>query len=163
MNLLTNSNPESLGKIYQTWAAGLDDLPDHAIQFGLSRAKDCTDYFSLPVFREMCKISAEDLGLKSANAAYIEACNMPLPWSHGNWSSAAVYHAAKETGTFELHNLTERECFPLFKSNYEAMCNRVMAGEQLDTPVQKALPETVPNPTSREEAKKHLSRLKEML
>ncbi len=148
---------------HRTFESDMSDLSEMELNTGMERSKDFTDYFTTPAFRELCRVTPNDLGLKQAKAAYIEACNMPLPWSHGNWSSAAVYHAAKETGTFELHNLTERECFPLFKSNYETMCARVMAGEQLDTPVQKALPETVPNPTSPEEAKKHLSRLKGML
>jgi hypothetical protein len=163
MKLLTDSNPETLGKIYQTWAAGLDDLPDHAIRMGMIRAKDFTDYFSLPAFRELCRVTPEDMGLKTAKAAYIEACNMPLPWERGNWSSGAVYAAARETGRHELHTSTEREIFPLFKSNYETMCARVLSGEALDRPVQKALPETVPNPTSPEVAKVRLAALKGML
>jgi hypothetical protein len=163
MNLLTNSNPEALSKIYQTWAAGLDDLPDAAIRFGLSRAKDCTDFFSLPVFRELCRVTAEDLGLLGPKQAYIEACNKPLPWERQTWSSPAVYRAAVETGRFQLHTMTERECFPLFKANYETMCDRVMNGENLEVPVRKMLPESVPNPTPPEVAKAHLSKFKEGL
>jgi hypothetical protein len=163
MKLLTDSSPESLGKIYQTWAAGLDDLPDAAIRMAMIRVRDFTGWLSLPAFREMCRVTPEDLGLKNAKGAYIEACNMPLPWEAGKWSSGAVFHAARETGRFELHTLTERECFPLFKTNYDAMCARVMAGENLDRSVQKALPETVPNPTTPEVAKTKLAALKGLL
>jgi hypothetical protein len=163
MKLLTDSNPETLGKIYQTWAAGLDDLPDQAIRMGMIRAKDFTDFFSLPAFRELCRVTAEDLGLLGPKQAYIEACNKPLPWERQTWSSPAVYRAAVETGRFQLHTMTERECYPLFKANYETMCDRVMNGETLDVPVRKMLPESVPNPTPHEVAKAHLSKFKEGL
>jgi hypothetical protein len=163
MKLLTDPNPDVLAQIYRTWAAGLDDLPDQAIRMGLIRVKDFTDWLSLPAFRELCRVTPEDMGLKTAKAAYIEACNMPLPWERGNWSHGAVYHAARETGRFQLHTMTEKECFPLFKNNYETMCNRVMNGEVLDRPVQKALPESVPNPTPPEVAKVRLAALKGLL
>jgi hypothetical protein len=163
MNLLTNSNPEALSKIYQTWAAGLDDLPDAAIRFGLSRAKDCTDFFSLPVFRELCRVTAEDLGLLGPKQAYIEACNKPLPWERQKWSHAAVFHAARETGRFELHSFTESQCFPLFRANYEAMCKRAMEGESLDMPVARMLPERVPQPVSKEEAKRRCASILESI
>lgn len=148
---------------HRTFESDMADLSETELNKGMERAKDFTDFFTFPVFRELCRITPEDMGLKQAKAAYIEACNMPLPWERGNWSSGAVFHAARETGRFELHTLTERECFPLFKTNYEAMCARVLAGEKLDRPVQKALPETVPNPTPPEIAKQHLARLKGML
>jgi hypothetical protein len=139
------------------------DLSEMQLNTGMARAKDFTDFFTFPAFRELCRVTAEDLGLKNAKAAYIEACNMPLPWERGSWSSGAVFHTARETGRFELHTLTERECFPLFATNYETMCARVLAGEKLDRPVQKALPETVPNPTTPEVAKVRLAALKGML
>lgn len=148
---------------YRVFERDMMDLSEAEIRYGVEMAKDFTDFFTFPAFRQSCKLTPEHYGLKGARQAYIEACNMPLPWERGNWSHGAVYHAARETGRFELHTLTERECFPLFKANYETMCNRVMNGEVLDRPVQKALPETVPNPTPPEEAKKHLSRLKGML
>lgn len=139
------------------------DLSEMQLNKGMERAKDFTDFFTFPAFRELCRITPDDMGLKTAKAAYIEACNMPVPWSHGNWSSAAVYRAALETGQFELHSGTEREIFPLFKLNYEKMCARVLAGENLDKPVQKALPETVPNPTPPGVAKTRLAALKNLI
>jgi hypothetical protein len=163
MKLLTESSPESLGKTYQTWAACLDDLPDAAIRMGMIRVRDFTGWLSVSTFRELCKVTAEDMGLASAKQAYIEACNKQMPWERQTWSSAAVYRAAVETGRFQLHTLTERECFPLFKANYEQMCDRVMNGENLDVPVRKMLAESVPNPTSPEVAKAHLSKLKGLL
>jgi hypothetical protein len=148
---------------YRTFESDMADMSEAQLNRGKEAAKDFTGFFTFPAFRELCRANPEDLGLRTAKHAYIEACNMPTPWSHANWSSPAVHHAAKETGQFELHSGTERDIFPLFKANYEKMCARVMSGESLDLPVTKLLPETVPNPTPPEEAKKHLSRLKGML
>lgn len=148
---------------YRTFENDMADLSEMQLNQGMERAKDFTDFFTFPAFRELCRVTPEDMGLKTAKSAYIEACNMPLPWERGNWSSGAVYYAARETGRHELHSMTEREIFPLFKTNYETMCARVLAGEVLDRPVQKALPETVSNPTPPEVAKVRLAALKEML
>ncbi len=148
---------------YRTFESDMSDLSETQLNTGMERAKDFTDFFTFPAFRELCRVSAEDLGLLSTKQAYIEACNKQIPWERQEWSSAAVYRAAVETGRFQLHTLTERECFPLFKVNYETMCDRLMNGEVLDVPVRKMLPESVPNPTPPDVAKAHLSRLKGML
>jgi hypothetical protein len=148
---------------HRTFENDMADLSEAELNHGLEASKDFTDFFTFPVFRELCRVTAEDLGLLGPKQAYIEACNKPLPWERQTWSGPAVYRAAVETGRFQLHTMTERECFPLFKANYETMCDRVMNGETLDVPVRKMLPESVPNPTSPEVAKAHLSKFKEML
>lgn len=159
MRLLTDPSPQ----VYQTWTDGLADLPEAAIRFGLERARDFTGFFTLPAFRELCKVSPQVLGLASAKHAYMEACNKDLPWERQTWSHPAVYYAARETGRFELHSFTEREAFPLFKANYEIMCSRVLNGEQLTMPLNRMLPESVPNPTSPEVAKTRLAAIRELI
>jgi hypothetical protein len=86
-----------------------------------------------------------------------------LPWERQQWSHPAVYHAARETGRFELHSFTEREAFPLFQANYELMCGRVMNGENLSMPVAKMLPASVPNPTPINEARSRLAAIKDLI
>jgi hypothetical protein len=159
MRLLTDPSPE----VYKTWTEGLADLPDVAIRFGLEQAKDFTGFFTLPAFRELCRVSPQALGLPSAKHAYIEACNKSLPWERQTWSHPAVFYAARETGRFELHSFTEREAFPLFKANYEIMCNRVMAGDEMTLNVKKMLPESVPAPLSLEENKARARALMESI
>lgn len=148
---------------YKVFEADTADLSEAQLRHGMEAAKDFTGFFTFPTFRELCRPDAKALGLPEAKQAYIEACNKPLPWERQKWTHAAVYLAAREAGRFELHTLTERDAFPLFRANYETMCKRVMNGDNLEVPVQRMLPESVPQPVSREEGKARCAALKEML
>jgi len=139
------------------------DLTDSELRKGLESTKNFTGFFTLPAFRELCRITPDDLGLPDPVTAYREACCKQSPWSDQQWSHPAAHAAALVTGLFELHTLTEKDCLPMFKRNYEIMIRRVMAGENLDIPVLKALPETVVIPTTTEEGKRRCSMLREML
>ncbi len=86
-----------------------------------------------------------------------------MPWDRQQWSHAAVYAAALETGQFELQTYTERDCFPLFSLNYAKMVERAIAGEDLRQPVTKALPEKIPEYLSKDENKSRLAKIKELL
>lgn len=164
MRLLMASTDSELGAIYRTWANGLSDMSESQIKMGLVKARNFDGFFSLPAFRELCTLRPEDCGLPDAHAAYVEAANADGQRDRARWSHAAVYHAARETGWFELRTSTEREVFPLFRRNYEAMCARVMVGEQLDLPVQRALPASVtPRPAPRAEARRRIASLRAML
>lgn len=152
-------------EIIKTWRAMLSDLTELELQVGLRKAADFPkgDYFSLPAFRELCKMSPSDFGLPEPYKAYAEACNMPLPWERQSWSHSAVYAAARETGRFELTNLTESKIFPLFRNNYEQMVKRVLAGEDLDIPVVRQLPEKIPQYLSKDQNRARLGALKELI
>lgn len=145
---------------YKVFERDMVDMTDLQVVKGLEKSRDFVGWFSLPAFRELCRLSPEDLGLPDAHRAYVEAATHSegKEWSHG-----AVYQAAKETGFFELRTGTEREVFPLFRNNYEAMCRRVIAGENLDMPVQKALPESVFIPADEAKAKGSVRRMKDLL
>jgi hypothetical protein len=139
MGLLNNPTPE----VYQTWARGLSDLSDRQIKVGLAKALSHTGYFTLPIFRELCKPKPEDFGLPEVKKAYIEACMAPSPKAKHKWSHPAVYHAGKATGWFELATFAEDQIYPRFKTFYAEMCDRVMNGEKLDAPMIEALPDKV--------------------
>lgn len=142
---------------------GLSDMPHHALRSGLTKAKDCTEYLTLPRFRELCRTSAQELGLPDAHAAYIEAAMSDGQRDRIKWSHPAVYHAGMQTGWFELRRSTEKEIYPLFKRNYEEICRRVLAGEDLSLPVQKVLPDSVFVPADEEHAKSKLKAMKDLL
>lgn len=160
---MTESSPDALGRVYMTWAQGLADLPEPAIRFGLLRCKDFKGWFSLPAFRELCKPTHKDLGMPDPHAAYLEAARASGPRDRVRWSHPAVYHAACETGWFELTTMTEQQCFPLYRRNYEAMMDRVLNGERLEAPVQKAIPETIPQYLTPDENLARMAKLKELL
>lgn len=146
----------------KVWAAGLVDLKPSEIRMGVSKAKDFREFCTLPAFRELCHVKPEDFGMPDAYAAYVEACNKQGP--HANWTHPAVYWAGAETGWFELRNRTEKEIFPLFRRNYEVICNRAIAGEPLDLPVQKAIADShTPVFLTPEQNKRRCAALKELL
>ena len=149
---------------YAVWEAGLIDLAPAAIKQGVIKARDCTDFLTLPRFRELCHVKPSDFGMPDARAAYVEACNKQGPKDMANWSHPSVYWAGVETGWFDLRTRTERETFPLFERNYEVMCARAIAGERLDMPVQKVLPEHhTPVLLTPEQNKRRCGALRELL
>jgi hypothetical protein len=139
------------------------DLSPMQIDMALLKSRDFTGWFSTPAFRELCHVKPEDLGLPEVHAAYIEAANADGMRDMQKWSHPAVFFAGRETGWFNLRNNTEKECFPLFKRNYEIICARVMAGETLDLPTQKALPSKVFVMADESHAGQVRARLREML
>ena len=157
MGLLNNSGDPEMVRV---WTEGLADIPYYALRAGLKKARDFVGYFNLPAFRELCRMTAEELGLPDVRMAYIESC---MADQNHTWSHSAVYHAAKQTGAFELRTKTENEIFPLYRRNYEIICKRILAGEDLSLPTQKALPEKVFVPADENKARDSLSKLKSML
>lgn len=157
MGLMNNSSDPAVVKV---WTEGLVEFPYYALRAGLKKARDFQGYFNLPAMRELCRLTVQDLGLPDAYAAYLEAATHS---SGHTWSHPAIYHAALETGFYELRTMTKHEAFPLFERNYEIVCRRILAGEDLSLPIQKALPEKVFVPASEEKAKATLGRLKDLL
>jgi hypothetical protein len=159
MGLMNNLTPDA----YRSWAQGLSDMTEAQLAYGVKKARDFTGYFNLPAFRELCRITAKDIGLPSAQDAMREACRaMAGRVEDYNWSHPAVYHAAMEIGRFELTNRTERELLPLFDSAYAQLVRRVLNGEDLTMPVSKALPKEVFVPATEEKAAEALSKMKSM-
>ena len=64
---------------------------------------------------------------------------------------------------FFLSSTIEAKAFPVFKRNYEILCDRVLQGEELNTPVPVAIPETINQPLTNEERKQRLHALREEL
>lgn len=148
---------------YRVFESDMADLSDRELRHGMAKTKDFTGFFTTPAFREMARMTPEDLGLPDAKTAYIEACNAQGDKTRYNWSHPAVYFAADETGFGELRSRTEFEIYPLFRRNYEIMVNRVMEGEKLDMPTQKALPPKVFIQAEPVKARATLDRMKAML
>lgn len=102
-------------------------------------------------------------GLPDAHTAYIEACRAPSPKNEYAWSHLAVYYAGKESDWYFLQSNTEDKAFPVFKKNYLQLCDRVLNGEKLDPPTQKAIADSVVKPLDKTKNREHLASLKERL
>jgi len=157
--LMANPTQDTL----RAWADGLSDMSEISIRMGANKCKDFVGYFHLPAFRELCRVTAEEQGLPDPHAAYIEAAMSDGPRDRAKWSHPAVFHAGRETGWFELRTGTEKEVFPLFRRNYEIVCKRILAGEDLSIPIQKALPESVFVPADPDHARSALDSIKSLL
>lgn len=122
------------------WAATLGDLTGEQIAVGLN-ALACTEDKQLqdwppaaPQFRALClSRDPEAFGLPSEDAAFREAFTNahPAMADIGKWSHQAVFHAAKETGFYNLNTLRTQDSRKLFARNYAIACRMVMAGEVL--------------------------------
>jgi len=139
---------------YRIWERDLLDLSEAEIMKGVERAKDFTGYFDLPAFRAMCKTTPQELGLPDTRSAYDECFDGGFTLNR-SWSHPAVYHAAKQTGSYEMQSMTNDDLYPLFKHNYKVLVDRVMNGESLEVPILKAIPAKIHTPlTPKQEAER---------
>lgn len=146
------------------WAATLGGLTGVQIAKGLAELAARGDDWppSAPEFRKLCEgASPELLGLPPASAAYREACRIAHPAADRTGIHPAVYHAACETGFFELASLPEEKSRRLFERAYELTVQMVLNGQPLRE-IPKALPEkvSVSNPAAGRAA---LAALRKML
>ena len=127
----TSNDVMAAGKI---WAIGLIDsrLSPKQIAYGLRRAITQSTYCpDLPAFIQLCKPAPADLGLPSIGQAYTEACRNSHPACSAEWSHPAVYHAARQVGSFELRTLDEKTTRPMFEQAYERTVRAILDGEEL--------------------------------
>lgn len=111
-------------------------------------------------FLGLCQLKApwESLNLPDPKQAYIQICKSPNPWAkHLN---PVLYHAASQTGIFEMKNLAMKEVLDLFTRNYEIVIKRVLAGEEIANPIPKGIPKNISKPLSRIDNKNKLAELR---
>lgn len=154
-------NTELLNTAKKLWLESLARFSPDAILKGAKTAIETCEY--LPTVHKMiqcCQGAPGSHGLPDVHTAYIEACQAPSPKAEYHWSHPAVYHAGREADWFFLANNPERDTFPIFKTCYESLCERVLAGEQLPAPEVLALPESTETPLSKEENAKRMAKLR---
>ncbi|WP_345869068.1 replication protein P [Shewanella algae] len=166
----TFTSKADMDAVKRTWARGLIEAKItyyKQLQWGLLKARRSESPFwpSLGQFINWCQPDPAEFGLPTPEAAFREASRKSHPAAdRSNWSHPAVYVAAREVGSFELTNLPSSQSQPLFERAYKIAIHRVMAGEDLNAEIPKALPEQpAPRPADPEVAKQHIYRLKKML
>jgi hypothetical protein len=98
--------------------------------------------------------------LPDAHDAYIEACNANKPKQNHHWTHPAVYYAGKRSNWHFLASSEETVAFPIFKSHYEKLCQKVINGETLPAIEILSLPQNIETPLSKEENAERMSALK---
>lgn len=157
-------NEEQLTMAKQLWLNTLCDLAPERLADGTRRAIQESKFLpTLQAIREFCDPRPEELGLPDPYNAYVEACQAPSPKSEFAWSHPAVYLAGKASDWFFLASSSESKALPVFKRNYEILCERVMQGEQLDLPLPKAIPETINTPLTNAERKERMKAMRKEL
>lgn len=128
------------------WALSLQGYGEVELVAAIDRCKETLAW--MPTISEFLAILNEltgDHGLPPVKLAYEEACRYAdLPSRH-QWSHPAVYHAGRETEWFRLRGENEDRVFPDFRYNYQVICQRVRAGEDLSEPVPMALEDKTDN------------------
>ncbi|WP_162500808.1 replication protein P [Modicisalibacter coralii] len=126
------------------WLAELAHLPRRAIELGLQRCRDQvrdaarTGDEAWPpqplAFAGLCEPRPEDLGLPTVAQAWREASSHAHDPSGWRWSHEAVRLAGQAVGWWEIQHVMPSRVERLerrFAREYEALINRVMAGENL--------------------------------
>jgi len=128
------------------WALSLAGFGESELVAAVDHCKESLAW--MPTISEFLKILQQiggDHGLPPVLQAYNEACmNADHPSRH-QWSHRAVYHAGKATDWFRLRTEEQDHVLADFRYNYEVICRRVRAGEELDQPVAMALPDKSDN------------------
>jgi hypothetical protein len=124
------------------WATSLQGYGEDVLVLAIERAK--REYNWMPTIAEFLQLlqqCQQAFGLPDAESAYVEACrHADSPSNHG-WSHAAVYHAGRMTGWYELRQGEQKRLRPRYQANYQGLCERVLRGEQLAMPPLPALPD----------------------
>ncbi len=146
------------------WLEGLSNFSADTIRQATHELIKQSDY--LPTISRMIRKSTELSGsteLPNAHSAYVEACNASSPKQNHPWSHPAVYYAGKQSDWFFLANNSENRTFPIFKANYEKLCEKILCGEALPPIKQLALPEYSETPLSKEENSERMTELRSEL
>lgn len=128
---------ESLAAAKSEWTKALVEagvVTDWALSIGfkVAREQDIPFFPSPGQFIKWCKPTPEAFGLPTLEIALMEVARHRA-------THPAVVLAAKAT-KWERQTLTADEYKPVFERAYEQLVRRVMAGEDLNAEVMKALP-----------------------
>lgn len=129
---------EALRAARATWTKAFMDegiTTIEQVRFGVQQCRRLNQDFvpSPGRFIAMCQPTPELFGLPPTAIAYREATRNAHPGmaGQGSWAHDAVYHAACETGFYELNNLPGDKSRALFERNYLIAVRAVMAGDPL--------------------------------
>lgn len=149
---------------FDTWCQFLADIrPDQIKQGFVNMLRDKPQYLPDAVqFRDYC-LDLSGQGIPPAETAYEEACLAPSPKARQRWSHPIVYRAGVLTGWSDLHALPRDMALPRFKRNYEILCRRVAAGEDINLEIPEAIPERVSRVLPPEEAEVQIKSLREQV
>jgi hypothetical protein len=110
------------------------------IKIGLKRLRSQISPFvpTCGQFIELCKATAQELGLPTVEKAYTEACAAAHPQGDKIFSHRVVEHAFVNVGSYNLKTYPKSVSYPMFEHAYEVSCQSFMNGDKL-TEIPKAI------------------------
>lgn len=116
---------------------GLHDLD--AIKCGVEKFRVMPNPFvpSPGQFIDMCRLH-DDQSIPSIHEAWLEV-KSKLSDPERIWSHVAIQHAYKQTGSWDLKHLSEKDAKSLFARNYEITKRMLKEGKELE-PIMIAIP-----------------------
>ena len=152
----------NLGKEY--WLSCLAEFSPRQITRAARKLVKSSEYLpTVAALVKTCETGLELFGLPDPRAAYLEACKAPSPKDACNWSHPAVYYAGKASDWFILASEPESVALPIFRYNYQQICQRVMAGEEFAIAPPPALSDRHGKKLSPAERKEQMRQLREKL
>ncbi len=137
------------------------------IEYGLRRQRQVGKPFIPAVgeFIALCTPDPEELGLPSVERAYRMAAFISHPAADRSKCLPVVYHAAYETGFYELSSEPEEKTFRLFKVNYFAAVEIIATGgklREMPAPPELMIPK-IPQADAKEKGKAHMDAIKNIM
>lgn len=137
------------------------------IEYGLRKQRQVGKPFIPAVgeFIELCTPNPEELGLPSLERAYSMAAFISHPAADRSKCLPVVYHAAYETGFYELSSESAEKTFRVFKASYFAAVEIVATGGKLrclPAPPELMIAK-IPSADAKEKGKAHMDAIKNMM
>jgi hypothetical protein len=103
-------------------------------------------------------------GCPPARTAYMEYC-LNVGKKGYKWSHPIVRDTVRLSGRgYDIKTLPEEKAFPLYEQAYQILMDRLLKGEKIDEPIQRALPaEASSRPTTAKENVNHLAAMRASL
>ncbi len=134
--------------------AGIKDA--NLIENGLNhlRLRCDKDAKFVPTSGQFIEMCLKDIyhDLPSLHEAWQEV-KKQISESEKKWSHVCIQHAYKQTGSWDLKHLSEKDALALFTRNYEISCRMFREGKEFD-PILPALPKQHYASKQTEEARK---------
>lgn len=157
-------NQEELNEVKRLWLEMLSQFTPNTLLAAAKGVIETSEY--LPTLRTMiyhCERAAPGAALPDTHSAYLEACRAPSPKAAYAWSHPAVYYAGKQCDWYFLQSSPEAVAYPVFKEQYQEICQQVRAGTRLPPPLAPALTEKPAKPLDRQTNQKKLNDLRNEL
>jgi non-ribosomal peptide synthetase component F len=144
------------------WLEALCHYDTDIILRATKKVVETSDYLpTLHRFLNQC--NELSFALPSSRASFEEACLATEPRENYRWSHPISYHAGKASGWFFIRSQPEYKTFPVFEKHYQALAERVRAGENLNAPQPIAIEHKKSEPLDKEEQIRRMQALRNTL